>query len=135
MPVQMKYSLLFLVMLCTASIGRAQDLFRLDQIVNHSFQISTDTLLGQGSALNLQSNRTSLLYPLFWVYKKFISSQDSQSCGFAPTCSVYALQAIKKRGIVIGLFDGFDRLTRCNGTGHEHYTYIQETNQLIDEVD
>ena len=35
-------------------------------------------------------------------------------CKFYPTCSEYSYQAIKKYGVVKGLFIGFKRIGRCN---------------------
>lgn len=69
---------------------------------------------------------------IFVVYKNFISSQDSRSCVFSPSCSTYALETIKKNGLLLGFLDAIDRLTRCNGFSPEKYEYDQEQNLLID---
>lgn len=71
---------------------------------------------------------------LFVIYKVFLSSQDHQSCVFTPSCSEYAVQSIKKQGLVRGSFDTFDRLTRCHGFGKENYTIDPNSNLLIDPV-
>lgn len=71
---------------------------------------------------------------LFLVYKEFISSQDVISCVFHPSCSEFAILAVQKQG-VIGAFNAFDRLTRCNGLSPEHYTMYKETNLFYDPVE
>ncbi|MFH1941593.1 MAG: membrane protein insertion efficiency factor YidD [bacterium] len=48
------------------------------------------------------------------AYKKFISPVLPSTCRFYPTCADYTTQAIKKHGIVTGLFLGVKRLVRCN---------------------
>ncbi|HOY56054.1 MAG TPA: membrane protein insertion efficiency factor YidD [bacterium] len=35
-------------------------------------------------------------------------------CRFRPTCSEYAYQAVKKYGVVKGMYLGFKRILRCN---------------------
>ena len=71
---------------------------------------------------------------LFIFYKSFISSQDGNSCTFTPSCSEYMIQAIRKKGVILGTMAGFDRLTRCNGLSPEKYGYDQEKHVLIDPV-
>ena len=71
---------------------------------------------------------------LFIFYKNFMSSQDNSSCNFHPSCSVFAIQSIQKRGTVIGLLEAFDRLTRCNGLNAEDYPIHQKTRLLHDPV-
>lgn len=69
---------------------------------------------------------------LFVGYKNFFSSQDGKSCTFTPSCSVYAIQTFKKKGIFEGLLDAVDRLTRCNGLTPENYEIDRDQNLLID---
>ncbi|MDA7501719.1 membrane protein insertion efficiency factor YidD [Chitinophagales bacterium] len=59
----------------------------------------------------------------FQGYKSFISSQDGQSCGFHPSCSVYSLQAVQDYGPLKGLLMGFDRICRCHGMAPSQYTF------------
>jgi len=51
----------------------------------------------------------------FLFYKSFISSQDKPSCNFTPSCSEYAVEAFRKKGVFVGWLSSFDRLTRCHG--------------------
>jgi uncharacterized protein len=71
---------------------------------------------------------------LFLVYKEFISSQDYISCVFHPSCSEYAIQAVQKQGF-IGIFNTFDRLTRCNALSPEHYEMYKDTPLFYDPVE
>lgn len=43
-------------------------------------------------------------------YREYISSVDSGGCPSYPSCSQYALQAVKKHGSLLGLVLTFDRL-------------------------
>lgn len=71
---------------------------------------------------------------LFLFYKSFISSQDFNSCSFEPSCSVYAIQSVKKQGFFVGTLDFIDRLCRCNGLSPEHYRINQSRTLLLDPV-
>ncbi|MBE6691854.1 MAG: membrane protein insertion efficiency factor YidD [Ruminococcaceae bacterium] len=55
-----------------------------------------------------------LLISLIRFYQTQISSTRPRSCRFEPTCSAYAIEAIQKRGVVIGLFLALWRILRCN---------------------
>lgn len=48
-------------------------------------------------------------------YKKYISK--GECCRFVPSCSEYTYQAVKKYGVVKGLWLGFRRLLRCRPRG------------------
>jgi uncharacterized protein len=71
---------------------------------------------------------------LFLFYKNYISSQDASQCTFSPSCSVYAIQAIQKEGIIMGVVNFFDRFSRCNGLSPEQYPYEPRQNLLLDPV-
>ncbi len=47
---------------------------------------------------------------LVW-YKKYISR--GENCRFIPSCSEYTYEAVKKYGIIRGLFLGIKRVLRC----------------------
>lgn len=72
------------------------------------------------------------LFGLFYFYKNFISSQDNAVCNFQPSCSVYAVHAVKKKGPVVGILSGFDRLTRCTGLNQKDYNRRND-NLLLDD--
>ena len=71
---------------------------------------------------------------LFMFYKKFISSQDASSCSFTPSCSEYALIAIKKEGFIEGYINFWDRFSRCNGLSPNDYPVDNVHKVLIDPV-
>ena len=48
------------------------------------------------------------------VYRKFISPLKKPCCRFYPTCSKYALLAIKKHGALKGSTMALWRIARCN---------------------
>jgi uncharacterized protein len=76
-----------------------------------------------------------LLYTgLFVGYKKFISSQDGSTCSFHPSCSEYAVQSIKKHGLIKGVMMFFDRYTRCNSLSPGFYKVDKERMRYVDEV-
>lgn len=75
-----------------------------------------------------------VLSGLFLFYKNFISSQDGVSCVFTPSCSEYALMAVKKQGIVTGMANAADRMTRCHGLSPEKYQKAENSLLMIDEV-
>jgi uncharacterized protein len=47
-------------------------------------------------------------------YRRFISPMLPPSCRFTPSCSLYALQAIEKYGLLRGSFMGARRVLRCH---------------------
>ncbi|MEA3496378.1 MAG: membrane protein insertion efficiency factor YidD [Bacteroidota bacterium] len=71
---------------------------------------------------------------LFLFYKVFISSQDAGSCGFTPSCSIYAIKAIQQQGTIFGLINFFDRYSRCNGLSPGDYQIDRHSHLLIDPV-
>lgn len=72
---------------------------------------------------------------LFLFYKEFISSQDMEACVFTPSCSVYAIESIKKKGFLFGFIAALDRITRCSGLAYGYYPVDEETNLNIDPVE
>jgi putative component of membrane protein insertase Oxa1/YidC/SpoIIIJ protein YidD len=81
-------------------------------------------------------NEINLIFSgLFVLYKELISSQDVDACVMTPTCSVYAIENIKKNGLFFGLLNAFDRLTRCNPGKHKDLPIDVETGKYYDPVD
>jgi len=81
------------------------------------------------------TNEIQLISSLFFViYKVIFSSQDVDACVFTPSCSVYAIQSIKKKGIIVGLLNASDRLQRCHPGANKHYPIDPKTNKLYDPV-
>jgi putative component of membrane protein insertase Oxa1/YidC/SpoIIIJ protein YidD len=71
---------------------------------------------------------------MFRFYKKYISSQDYGKCSFTPSCSEYALTAIRKQGIIVGTINILDRLTRCHSGNKRNYLPDEKTGLAVDEV-
>jgi uncharacterized protein len=85
----------------------------------------------------VQQNKNELQFifsGMFLVYKDFFSSQDSKTCTFHPSCSEYGLLAVKKFGIIKGVFSGFDRMTRCHLFEKDNYPMHPEYNLLHDPL-
>ncbi|NDV78519.1 membrane protein insertion efficiency factor YidD [Dysgonomonas sp. 511] len=61
-----------------------------------------------------------LLLPIYF-YKYSISPMLPPSCRYSPTCSEYAIEAIKKHGPAKGLWLAIKRLARCNPWGGHGY--------------
>jgi putative membrane protein insertion efficiency factor len=47
-------------------------------------------------------------------YQRAISPMLPPTCRFEPSCSQYMIDAIRKKGFVIGIARGLLRLLRCN---------------------
>jgi putative membrane protein insertion efficiency factor len=52
------------------------------------------------------------------LYQRFISPAFPRRCKYEPTCSLYAVQAIRRFGILRGLVLAAWRLLRCNPFSH-----------------
>ncbi|MFH1230145.1 MAG: membrane protein insertion efficiency factor YidD [Planctomycetota bacterium] len=66
-----------------------------------------------------------ILIMLVRCYQRVISPLYPPVCRFQPTCSEYLIQAIDKKGIVIGIFYGIKRLLRCHPLGGKGYDPVE----------
>jgi putative membrane protein insertion efficiency factor len=48
------------------------------------------------------------------VYQRCISRFLPPVCRFTPSCSQYMIDAIRKKGIIVGVLKGTWRILRCN---------------------
>lgn len=48
------------------------------------------------------------------LYRKYISPLKPPCCRFTPTCSAYCIEALQKRGLIVGSILGVWRILRCN---------------------
>jgi len=55
------------------------------------------------------------------IYQLILSPILPSTCRFAPTCSQYTLEALKKYGIFKGLWLGIRRIGRCHPWGGSGY--------------
>ncbi len=90
-------------------------------------------LLKPQSENSVTNGVRTVIKPAFVVYKKCLSPQDNQRCGFYPTCSEYCLETIAKNGFFYGYADTFDRLARCNGVNPNQYSIDQKTGRMLDK--
>ncbi len=54
-----------------------------------------------------------LFLGLVYFYKKCISPLTPDVCIYTPSCSTYMVDAIRKFGVIRGIFLGTKRLLRC----------------------
>lgn len=72
----------------------------------------------------LRSVKRILALPLIWlvrIYQLGISPLKPPSCRFTPTCSQYAIEALRKHGPIRGLYLTVRRLLRCHPWGGSGY--------------
>jgi uncharacterized protein len=58
-------------------------------------------------------------------YRRFLSPMLPRSCRFTPSCSLYALQAVEKYGLLRGCFMGARRILRCHPFSEGGYDPVQ----------
>lgn len=63
---------------------------------------------------------TVLILPIRF-YQKCISPLFPPVCRFTPTCSQYAVEALRKHGPIKGLYLTVKRILRCNPWGGSGY--------------
>ncbi len=64
--------------------------------------------------------RGILIFPfvfLIKIYQFLISPIIGKNCRFNPTCSNYALEALKKHGLVLGMYYSIIRISKCHPWG------------------
>ena len=59
------------------------------------------------------------------VYQRLISPALPRRCKYEPTCSAYAVQAIRRFGILRGLVLAVWRLLRCNPFSHGGFDPVE----------
>ncbi len=58
-------------------------------------------------------------------YQRFVSPAIPRRCKYEPTCSRYAVDAVREYGILRGLVLAVWRLLRCNPWSHGGYDPVQ----------
>ncbi|RMG91490.1 MAG: membrane protein insertion efficiency factor YidD [Zetaproteobacteria bacterium] len=66
-----------------------------------------------------------LLIRLIYLYQLLVSPILPPRCRFHPTCSAYALEAIKKYGALKGGWMSIRRLLRCHPFAHGGYDPVR----------
>ena len=68
-----------------------------------------------------------LIVSLIRVYQKFISPLKGRAtCKYYPTCSQYAIEAVEKNGILLGMLLAIWRILRCNPFSQGGYDPVPE---------
>lgn len=63
-----------------------------------------------------------VLLGIIRAYQRVLSPMKrTPTCRFAPTCSEYAHEAIRTRGVFVGTFKSLWRIVRCNPWGGSGY--------------
>jgi len=73
--------------------------------------------------------KSILTYPLVLLvrfYQVAISPFTPSTCRYNPTCSHYAIEALKKRGLIIGGWLSLKRIISCNPWGGSGYDPVPE---------
>ncbi|MBX7050432.1 MAG: membrane protein insertion efficiency factor YidD [Flavobacteriales bacterium] len=64
------------------------------------------------------------------LYQYFISPWLGSNCRFQPTCSEYAIEAIREWGVLKGTWLGIRRISKCHPWGgHGHDPVPEKKNQ------
>jgi putative component of membrane protein insertase Oxa1/YidC/SpoIIIJ protein YidD len=127
----MKRLIIILILLITSKVSFSQR----DLILNYYHQFDVKQEKTSYAEHTSNENETEVVTSLFFIfYKEYISSQDINSCVFTPSCSVYAMESIKKLGLFEGLANAFDRLSRCHPMASKYYPIDPKTQRLYDPV-
>ena len=62
-----------------------------------------------------------LLLAMIRFYRRYISPNKPPCCRYIPTCSQYALEALRKYGPLKGLWLALRRLSKCHPWGGSGY--------------
>lgn len=60
------------------------------------------------------TNIKLLIIILINIYKKVISPLIGKNCRFYPTCSQYSIKALKRFGVIKGIFLTIKRIIKCH---------------------
>jgi putative membrane protein insertion efficiency factor len=60
------------------------------------------------------------------LYQRFISPALPRRCKYHPSCSAYAVEAIRRHGMLRGFVLAAWRLLRCNPWSHGGVDFVQD---------
>jgi uncharacterized protein len=75
-------------------------------------------------SISYQMLNKILLFPFIFLvrfYQIIISPLMPAACRYQPTCSSYMIEALKKHGVIKGLYLGTKRILRCHPWGGSGY--------------
>lgn len=64
------------------------------------------------------------------LYQQCVSPYLGQNCRFTPTCSQYAIDAIRSRGVIVGMGYALWRLLRCQPFSSGGWDPVPERRRL-----
>ena len=76
---------------------------------------------------------TKVLVGLIEIYRTFVSPIIGPRCRHIPSCSEYAIEAIKKRGILVGALLTSKRISKCRPGGTSGYDPVPEKKRGLSE--
>ena len=71
------------------------------------------------------------LLSLIKIYKLFLSPLLGNNCRYHPSCSSYAIEALKTHGLIKGLYLAIKRVSKCHplgGSGIDHVPEVDKKN-------
>lgn len=87
-----------------------------------------------GSVPSSTSEAKLLLHCTIRAYQELISSQDRPSCNFEPSCSHFALDALRRTNAAKGLLLASDRLQRCHPLARRYYGRHANDGRCLDPL-
>ena len=69
--------------------------------------------------------RAVILAPV-QLYRRFISPALPARCKYHPTCSAYAVQAVRRYGLMRGVVLAAWRVLRCNPWSHGGVDFVED---------
>jgi putative membrane protein insertion efficiency factor len=78
-----------------------------------------------GAIRSVRSLPAEALVLLVRVYQVTLSPWLGGHCRFTPTCSTYFIQAVRKRGALVGAAKGLWRILRCNPLSKGGYDPVE----------
>lgn len=77
------------------------------------------------------TNKTiqAILIFLIKIYQTLISPLLGPRCRFYPSCSCYAINAIRERGVLVGFYLALRRILRCHPLSAGGYDPVPQKNK------
>lgn len=79
--------------------------------------------------------------PLEWafigvvrLYQTLVSPLLPRTCRFYPSCSQYMIEALRRKGPIIGLYMGIWRIMRCNPFCEGGYDPVVPPDEINDHI-
>ncbi|MEE9200215.1 MAG: membrane protein insertion efficiency factor YidD [Candidatus Brocadiales bacterium] len=66
----------------------------------------------------------SLTIGIIRMYQRYISPLKQSSCRYFPSCSEYMIEAVEKKGVIVGVPRGIWRILRCHPLGGSGYNPV-----------